>query len=59
MKIRGGMEYGLGIYVSAVDRNHMAEKSGIRVCSLYHSKQPVSCSLFCILNQRGGGGGEM
>ncbi|XP_065068288.1 uncharacterized protein LOC135693678 isoform X2 [Rhopilema esculentum] len=30
LKIRGGMEYGLGIYVSAVDRNHMAEKSGIR-----------------------------
>ena len=31
LKIRGGMEYGLGIYVSSVDRNHVAQKCGIRV----------------------------
>eukprot|EP00794_Sanderia_malayensis_P015946 gene15946-17549_t len=31
LKIRGGLEYGLGVYVSSVDRNHVAEKSGIQV----------------------------
>ncbi len=38
LSIRGGREYGLGIFVTGVERNSAAEKAGIRVRGrLYHN----------------------
>ena len=38
LRIRGGVEYGIGIFVSSVDRNQVAERSGIRVSYLQSFK---------------------
>jgi len=32
--IRGGSEYGLGIYVTGVDNQSAAENAGLKVCSI-------------------------
>jgi len=31
LMIRGGLEYGLGIYVTGVDKNSLAERAGLKV----------------------------
>ena len=33
LRIRGGTEFGIGVFVSSVDRNQVAERAGIRVSS--------------------------
>ncbi|RWS18840.1 hypothetical protein B4U80_12406, partial [Leptotrombidium deliense] len=30
LMIRGGLEYGLGIYVTGIDSNTLAEKAGLK-----------------------------
>jgi hypothetical protein len=32
--IRGGREFGLGIYISGVDTHSLAEEAGMKVCVL-------------------------
>ena len=32
LMIRGGSEFGLGIYITGLDRNSVAENAGLKVC---------------------------
>ena len=32
LMIRGGIEYGLGVYVTGIDSNSLADKAGLKVC---------------------------
>lgn len=32
LMIRGGIEYGLGIYVTGVDKDSVADRAGLIVC---------------------------
>ena len=35
LKIRGGMEHGLGIFIASVERNSGADRAGIQVRQLF------------------------
>ena len=35
LMIRGGIEYGLGVYVTGIDTNSLAEKAGLKVSKRY------------------------
>jgi len=46
--IRGGIEYGLGIYVTGVDKDSVADRAGLNVSSLTTTclEGILSCTLF-------------
>ena len=34
LMIRGGSEFGLGIYITGLDRHSVAENAGLKVCTI-------------------------
>lgn len=37
LMIRGGVEYGLGIFITGVDKDSVADRAGLMVCSKFIS----------------------
>lgn len=35
LMIRGGVEYGLGIFITGVDKDSVADRAGLMVCSIF------------------------
>lgn len=46
LMIRGGAEYGLGIFVTGVDKESVADRAGLTVKFLKIQKKSVICNYF-------------
>lgn len=46
LMIRGGIEYGLGIYVTGVDKDSVADRAGLNVTICMKFLNPIVCSSF-------------
>lgn len=45
LMIRGGAEYGLGIYITGVDPGSAADAGQLKVCLLYNTTHPAKHDL--------------
>lgn len=47
LMIRGGVEYGLGIFITGVDKDSVADRAGLKVYLEKYFKLFNSCSYMC------------